>query len=366
MKLSSKILIRIESSTRIRFSNEKDILKKFKNFFGDTPKKITEETFVAPDILMRLYAAFNSCEINDLISISHDEIDYYLDLENTPGDLKQKVTDFHFELKNAYEKFFEVISVSLETEQNEISFHIDVKLRRVHEIYEYPIELVISGVPQKMNIEDFETKFRWLVRKLEIGLNKYLKVSHLKIIEQGFKEKLKQVKPIPLKKDSTTVEITVPKRENCQLFPLYGITLGKTTVSELKKVGKHATNKDDNGDFYNYYIVGHYNFWYGKEFAERMYITRSSKMPSLWRNCGFHWGKSYKDWKSLMEELDFAVTISRKPKTETYNNHRSFNAELKCQKQLNGNKITFYIDFAYSKGTRTNSRDTLYSISVNV
>src|SRR5262245_30860710 len=47
------------------------------------------------------------------------------------------------------------------------------------------------------------------------------------------------------------------------LFPLYGVTLGVTTVDQLTRLGTRATNIDkETGQPHRYYQIAGINFWY--------------------------------------------------------------------------------------------------------
>jgi hypothetical protein len=152
------------------------------------------------------------------------------------------------------------------------------------------------------------------------------------------------------------------------LFPLYGVTLGKTTVEQLARLGVRTSSIDKNtGKPYKFYVINETNFWYNDNgIADHMYIARGIyPIPEPWRALGFDWDISYNQWITLLQRLGYSVTISKPPSVVMYQGHNSFSAEIIATK---GTEIPMEIklDFNYSEGTTTDSKGTLYSIGISV
>lgn len=98
------------------------------------------------------------------------------------------------------------------------------------------------------------------------------------------------------------------------LFPLYGVTLGKTTVDELARLGTTEIDSST-GKPFKYYEINGIKFWYDcSKVAKVIYITHLEPLPEQWEALGFDWHISYNQWISLLNLLGFSVKINRKPK----------------------------------------------------
>ena len=94
------------------------------------------------------------------------------------------------------------------------------------------------------------------------------------------------------------------------LFPLYGVTLGKTTVDEIARLGERTPSIDkDTGEPYKCYRVQGYSFWYDEKtnIVNSIYTTRLESMPAKWAELGFSWEKSYTEWCETLRSLGFSV-----------------------------------------------------------
>lgn len=151
------------------------------------------------------------------------------------------------------------------------------------------------------------------------------------------------------------------------LFPLYGVTLGETTVNQLAQWGKRTSMINDRtGRPYECYAINGTDFWYDAGgVASHMYIARGiHPIPEPWRAQGFTWDISYNQWLGLLQRLGYAVNIETPPQITRYDGHASFSALIVAVKQARI-PIRVKLDFNYSRGTTTDAQGTLYSISVN-
>jgi zinc ribbon protein len=164
--------------------------------------------------------------------------------------------------------------------------------------------------------------------------------------------------------------ISTPQTEEANesdidLFPLYGVTLGKTTVEQLARLGVRTSQIDKNtGKPYQYFVINGTNFWYNDSgIAHYMYIARGIyPIPEKWRALGFDWDISYNQWINLLERLGYSVTIAEPPHIVIWQGHDSFSAKIVAIKGT----IKIELGFDYSEGTTTDSKGTLYNISVSV
>jgi len=168
--------------------------------------------------------------------------------------------------------------------------------------------------------------------------------------------------PLPTSPTNVPSKKVQEGAQGCNLFPLFGITLGKTTVNELAGLAPGATKNAS----YDYYKVNDVNFWFDNTIITHMYIVNGIyPLPKPWVDCGFNWDLSYNEWKSLFEKKGYSIIVTLEPQTGTYSNKPSFNAKFKATKNMNnGVSIVFEMSFQYSEGTTVYAKQTLYSISV--
>jgi hypothetical protein len=150
------------------------------------------------------------------------------------------------------------------------------------------------------------------------------------------------------------------------LFPLYGVTLGETTVDQLARLGTRSSSIDkDTGRPYKYIVINGTNFWHhGGGLADSIYIARGiHPIPEPWKASGFDWDISYNQWINLLQRLAYSVSIEEPPRVVRDGDHNSFSAKVSAVKHQRV-PIQIQLNFNYSRGTSTDSPGTLYSISV--
>ena len=152
-----------------------------------------------------------------------------------------------------------------------------------------------------------------------------------------------------------------------QFFPIYGITLGKTTTNDMKKLG-YAPKLYENGPSHVCHVET-LSFWDmdGDNIYEQIYTNHSAKMPAVWTDkFGFKWELSYNYWMSLFKRLNFSVTIKKAPETSSYQSRNVLTAEFEA---ISADKsLKFVLKFNYGNGKGegygTDAKNSLYSISV--
>jgi hypothetical protein len=152
------------------------------------------------------------------------------------------------------------------------------------------------------------------------------------------------------------------------LFPLYGVSLGATSESELATLGRRSDTIDDGtGDYYQCYTVNGLDFWYDDGIADFMLLTNGiDSMPDRWSSSGFDWSLSYDDWTYLLETLGCRVEATEGPKVEKYEDRDTFSATLTAYYGSADAEYEITLEFGYGLGTEPGDPDTLYSIMVNV
>ncbi|MDR0501998.1 MAG: penicillin-binding protein activator LpoB, partial [Treponema sp.] len=164
----------------------------------------------------------------------------------------------------------------------------------------------------------------------------------------------------------TASAIPAANRGGNPLFPVDGVTIGVTTVEELKRLGTRATNIDSNTKQpYHYYIINGVNVWYHSyNYAQNYYIYRSNKIPPKWEAAGLTFDKSYNEWIALANSYGWNVRVSKEPQVGKHQNRDTFVAALVFTYTANNILHTIELNFNYSNFTRASDKNTLYSISV--
>ena len=165
---------------------------------------------------------------------------------------------------------------------------------------------------------------------------------------------------------ASTPQLMESRQRNSDLFPLYGVTLGETTVNQLARLGERtSTINERTGSPYECYVINKTDFWYDADgVANHVYIARGVySIPEQWRTIGFEWSISYSQWISLLQRLGYSVRIEEPPGVVKYDGHDSFSAKISAIKQA---RIPMEITlcFNYGQGITTDSQGTLYNISV--
>jgi hypothetical protein len=363
MKYSAQICLKTESLVKERYTDEETLYNYFKELFWKGRERVEEETFSTRDVLNKLSAAFKNSGITNLVRISHDDTDFYLDKNNKPHDLDNAIGEFGEVLHNAFERFYEEVSVVMETSDSQVNFVVELTMHRIHPIGEYPIQINFSGLPENTTVTNVEKTFNLFVNKVEQNIQKYLNLSDV-TISFTKKSKPKYFSEL-VEKEGVKDKSTVKTNKKCKFFPLYGVTLGKTSVKELANKGTRAKDRDDKGKKYKYYTINDMRFWYGDDVANHIYMTYTDPLPQQWRECGLDWDLSYNEWQQLFKDLGFMLSVVKRPKKEWYSGKFTLVAQFNASKKISDDvTISFEVYFNYSQKTSRKAEGTIYSLRV--
>ena len=148
-------------------------------------------------------------------------------------------------------------------------------------------------------------------------------------------------------------------------FPLFGITLGKTTWKQAETMGykvKHCKPEEsrtmnvEDVDFWDHEGVGVFT---------SMYLTRDENdIPSSWLSKGFSWELTYDEWILVFVKLGFNLTISKQPSRGIVDRNKMSNTEFDALSP--DGKLEFTLEFNNGESDNLNSScQTLDTISVN-
>lgn len=149
-----------------------------------------------------------------------------------------------------------------------------------------------------------------------------------------------------------------------KFFPVYDITLGKTTLSALRSLG-YNVETDKDGDSHTY--VHDLSVWDFNEdkIIDFINIDKSDTMPQKWINLGLSWKLSYNQVLSKLKELGFKVEVKEGPLTKEYSGRNTLSAKV-CATSSDG-KFELDVVFNYGncngEGYTTNSPNTLYEMT---
>ena len=139
-------------------------------------------------------------------------------------------------------------------------------------------------------------------------------------------------------------------------FPVYNVTLGRSTISDVKSLG-YAVENNKNAS------VNALTFWdhNGDRVFEEIYFVRSGMMPEKWMQLGLNWRLSYSDWVKLFHKMGFTIEYSGSPTIES----NAFSARFTATSS--DLSFTMELNFNYGNengdGCTANSKGSLYSIT---
>jgi len=112
---------------------------------GGITDKEERETFTAVSILQQLNRVYLSNKIDNVVRLSHDDLDFYLDTEGKDHDLKDAFDKYEIEIDDSMSIHFKTLYMVLEHEDSNFKYLLETRINRNHEVGKYPIEIKISG-----------------------------------------------------------------------------------------------------------------------------------------------------------------------------------------------------------------------------
>jgi hypothetical protein len=139
------------------------------------------------------------------------------------------------------------------------------------------------------------------------------------------------------------------------LFPLYGVTLGKTTEIELARV---ATKKYEGRYEYN-----GINFFIVDGVFTYLCLWHWDKFPAQWEKEGVRSQNSYDEWLSILEAFGYAVTVVRPPTLERKFSYDSVRARVFGRKETPCPHL-LELNFGDKPGDSRRAPSTLYTLEI--
>ena len=146
------------------------------------------------------------------------------------------------------------------------------------------------------------------------------------------------------------------------LFPLFGVTLGKTTWDETRELGGDDTIDEDTGELYC--DIENVHFGYNGNILSEIYWERQYQdFPNSWKSKGFSWENSYDEWLDLFQRLGCGIEIVSKPEQKISDSRITLSGFFSADSP--DGTLSFLLNFRCGeKGYYTSSPSTLYSITV--
>lgn len=160
MYFSARLSIDPSQLTKIERVEPDEMFRKFLHYItsGATSKKIERETFTAVSVLQQLNRLFWELDINNIIRLSHDDIDIYYDKEGKKDDLKEAIDNYELTINDAMSHHFETLHLVLEHEDQNFAYLMEMNINRSHSVGAYPIEIKINGLMKEFKAEPGENQ----------------------------------------------------------------------------------------------------------------------------------------------------------------------------------------------------------------
>ena len=187
--------------------------------FGLTTEKKEHETFTAISILEQVYNGLKSINVDNIVRLSVDNFDFYLDDTGREQDLEDVVEIFNKMIDPLSSKLFDSLYLVIEHLEQSIKYLIEIRVKRKHQVGEYPISLIVNGVLNDFKLDHNETTDK-LINRLNITLNNQEElenyISTKKMFFNEFIQKLEQMIktniPIDDLKLKKTIDVIKPNK----------------------------------------------------------------------------------------------------------------------------------------------------------
>jgi hypothetical protein len=125
---------------------------------GKTGDKVEKETFTAMAVLNQLYNALKDAGINNIIRLSLNNHDFYLDNEGKADDLDEAMFEINTAIDPLESEVFDNVIMVLEHDENNQKYLAEIKITKEHKVGEYPIKVIVNGLISDLKAKPDETK----------------------------------------------------------------------------------------------------------------------------------------------------------------------------------------------------------------
>lgn len=151
-----------------------------------------------------------------------------------------------------------------------------------------------------------------------------------------------------------------------KFFPIYGFTLGQTTVNDLKAKGYNVETIESGAHNCN---VKDLTFWdhNNDNIFERIFMVHGDFLPELWEDeIGINWELSYNQIISKFQNMGYKINITKEPMVKEYSGRKTLSANVTATSPDGHLIFDFVFNYGNSKGEgySKNSPNSLYSIGI--
>lgn len=112
-------------------------------------------------------------------------------------------------------------------------------------------------------------------------------------------------------------------------FPVFGVTLGKTTWKQVEDLG-YKVKLWEKGPSRNAKVSGVF-FWDDEGvgvFTSLYWFYHYIDFPPLWKSKGFSWDNSYDEWIEVFKKMGFNISVTQKPGQGEFCGHKTLSAKF--------------------------------------
>jgi len=125
---------------------------------GQIADKQEVETFKALNILEQIHGSLKANGINNIIRLTHDDIDIYHDKNGLENDFDFAMDKYQIEIDESMSTHFKTLWMVLEHEDDTFKYLIEISINRTHKEGEFPIELTVSGLLKEFSLQPGQNK----------------------------------------------------------------------------------------------------------------------------------------------------------------------------------------------------------------
>ena len=118
---------------------------------GIVSSKEERELFCAITILQQLNVVMRSVGVDNVVSITKDDVTIYEDIAGREGDLKEALDQFVQTSQATSGAVFDTLRMTLEHHRKKMTYYIDLTITRNHAVGEHPIKVILNGMPQALS-----------------------------------------------------------------------------------------------------------------------------------------------------------------------------------------------------------------------
>ena len=149
-----------------------------------------------------------------------------------------------------------------------------------------------------------------------------------------------------------------------EFFPLWGITIGRTTWAQAKEKGYKVEIWEKGPG--RVMSIGCFDFWDHKGsgvFTSASLLYSSSYFPPKWKSKGLSWNRSYDGWIKVFKNLRYEITVKDQPSIKEFQGRKTLSASFEALSP--DSLLLFTLNFDHGEnGYLTSSPKTLFFINV--